>query len=162
MVCMGGKPQTAARKVRVMVVDDEPLVSKGVALLLGVERGVVFCGEAESEAEALHRIQALKPDVVLVDLVLKKGTGLSLTRLLRRRHPKLKVLVMSTYDEADYVTGAFAAGAHGYIAKDEASERLLEALDMVMSGGFYLSEKMAARTPSLLPGSVLRDARRRA
>ncbi len=145
---MSGKAQTAARRVRVLVVDDEPLVSKGVELLLAGERDLEVCGEAESEPQALERVRVLKPDMAVVDLAPKRGTGLGLIGQLRRRCPKLKVLVMSVHDEAEYVAGAFAAGADGYLSKDEGSEKLAEAIRSVMSGRSYLSREMATRTPS--------------
>ena len=144
-----------------MVVDDQPMVSRGVELLLAGERDLVFCGEAESEPQALDRIAGLKPDVAVVDLTLKEGTGLSLIGRLRQRCPELKILVFSMHDQAHYVAGAFGAGAHGYVTKGEGTEKLVEAIHVVMSGKVYLSEKMAAQTPGLVPGSVFRGIRRR-
>ncbi len=134
-----------------MVVDDEPLVCKAVATLLGREPKLAVCGEAASEPQALERLRSSKADLALVDLALKEGTGLRLIKRLRRSRPKLRVLVMSMFGRADYVTHAFIAGANGYVAKDEAAERLLEAIALVMSGKSYLSDEMAARMAGDLP-----------
>ncbi len=143
--------QIATRKIRVMVVDDEPLVCGAVALLLDREPHLEVCCQAQSEPHALERLRAAKPDLAVVDLALKEGHGLRLIKRLRRRRPRLKVLVMSMFGRADYVTNAFAAGVHGYITKDEAAEKLLEAIDSVMKGQFYLSKEMATRMPNVLP-----------
>jgi DNA-binding NarL/FixJ family response regulator len=160
LLSMRGEAQPAARKIRVMLVDDEPMVRQGLTLLLELEPDLLVCGAEESETEAAQRIPRLNPDVVVVDLCLKQGTGLNLIKQLRHRCPKLKIIVFSMYDQAHYVGRAFAVGAHGYITKEEGGERLVEAIHTVMGGKFYLSEEMAARTPSLLPGPAPRHTRR--
>ena len=134
-----------------MVVDDEPMVCSAVARLLDCDPRLAVCGEAESEPQALERLRSSKADLAVVDLALKEGTGLRLIKRLRRSRPKLKVLVMSMFGCPDYVTHAFVAGADGYVAKDEAAEKLLEAIALVMSGKCYLSAEMAARMASALP-----------
>jgi DNA-binding NarL/FixJ family response regulator len=134
-----------------MVVDDEPLVCNAVAMLLGREPNLAVCGEAESETQALERLRTTKADLALIDLSLKEGTGLRLIKRLRRSRPKLRMLVMSMFGCSAYVNEAFAAGAHGYVAKDEAAEKLLEAIALVMSGKSYVSDEMAARMASDLP-----------
>jgi len=157
---MPNRPQTGARKIRVVLVDDEPLVRKGLALLLGGETDLVVCGAAENERQALEQIPALKPDLAVVDPGFKAIASFDLIKQLRQRCPKLKILVFSMHDRAHYVAGAFAAGAHGYVTKDHGTEELLEAIRWVMDGHFYLSEEMRAWMPSLLPQSALRHGRR--
>jgi DNA-binding NarL/FixJ family response regulator len=157
---MQGEAKPAARRTRVVLVDDEPLVRQGLTLLLELEPDLLVCGAEESETEAAQRIPGLNPDVVVVDLCLKQGTGLNLIKQLRQRCPKLKIIVFSMYDQAHYVGRAFAEGAHGYVVKEEGGERLVEAIHAVLGGKFYLSEAMAARTPSLVPGPAPRHIRR--
>ncbi len=144
LLSMPSESEAAARKIRVMLVDDEPLVRQGLARLLETRPGLVVCGEAESEIEARQRIPLLEPDLAVVDLCLKNGTGLSLIKWLRHRCPKLKILVFSTYDSPHFVRRAFAEGAHGYVTKAEGTERLPEAIRLVMSGKRCLSKGMAA------------------
>ena len=129
-------------------------------VLIAGEGDLVFCGEAESEPEALERIARVKPDVAVVDLVLKQGTGLSLIGQIRRHFPHVKTLAMSTYDQAEYVARAIAEGAHGYVTKDEASESLVEAIRAVMEEKFYLSRNLAARGPGIVPGPAHRGTGR--
>jgi DNA-binding NarL/FixJ family response regulator len=137
--------------VRVFLVDDEPIVLKGLRLLLGVKPGLAVCGEAESEHDALEGILALQPDLAVVDLTLKLGDGLALIKQLHQLCPALKILVFSMHQEAHFATAAFAAGAHGYVIKEEGTERVLEAIQVVMDGECYLSEQIAAKAPDLVP-----------
>ncbi len=132
-----------------MVVDDEPLVRKGLALLLGVEPDLVVCGEAAGERQALKRIKAAKADLAVVDLSLKQGSGLNLIRQLRQHCPGLKIVVFSMHAQASYVALAVAAGAHGYVVKSEDIDNLAAAFRSVMRGGFYLSPAMAGLRSSL-------------
>ncbi len=157
---MRGEARSGGRKIRVMVVDDQPMVCRGVELLLAGERDLVFCGEAESEPQARARIGGLKPDVAVVDLALEEGSGLSLIGRLRQRCPELKILVFSVHDGAHHAAGAFAAGAHGYITKDEGADKLVEAIHAVMSGRGYLSKEMAEQTQRVGPGGMVGRSRR--
>jgi len=127
-----------------------------------VKPGLAVCGEAESEHDALEGILALRPDLAVVDLTLKLGDGLALIKQLHQLCPTLKILVFSMHQEAHCATAAFAAGAHGYVSKEEGTERVLEAIQAVMAGECYLSERMAAKMPGLVPGSGPRDGKRAA
>ena len=157
---MSGEEQTAARQIRVVLVDDQPIVRKGLALLLGMEPDLVVCGEAEGEAEAFRRISRLKPDLAVVDLGLREGNGLDLIKRVRQRCPEVKAVVFSMHQEAHFVARALAAGAHGYVTKEQGTEELLNAIRSVMSGKFYLSRELAAMTKGLVSGAALRDVRR--
>ena len=138
-------------QIRLFLVDDEPIVRKGLRLLFGVEPSLAVCGEAENEHDALAGILALRPDLAVVDLGLKLGDGLSLIKQLHQLCPALKILVFSMHEQAHFVAAAFAAGAHGYVVKEEGTERLLEAIQVIMDGGSYLSEPIAAKAPGLVP-----------
>ncbi len=136
-------------RTRLFLVDDQPIVRRGLRLLCGVNQALEVCGEAAGEHDALARILALRPDLVIVDLTLKEGSGLALIKQLHRRCPTLKILVFSMHAQAHFATGAFAAGARGYVLKEEGSERVLEAIQVIRDGGYYLSERMAARVRGL-------------
>ena len=131
------------------LVEDEPVVCRGLRLLLSLEVHVSVCGEAASEAEALEGIQKLRPHVAVVDLSLEQGDGLSLIKRLHALCPALKILVFSMHDQADIADAAFMAGAHGYVVKDEGSEKVIEAIRVILDGGCYLSTQIAAKAPSL-------------
>ena len=143
------QPGTAPR-IKVFLVDDEPVVCRGLHLLLSLEANLGICGEADSEQRALEEIQKLRPHVAVVDLSLKEGDGLALIKQLRQRCPALKILVFSMHDQVDFATAAFAAGAHGYVLKEEGTEKVVEAIQAIQHGGGYLSEQIAAKAPSLM------------
>ena len=148
-------------KTRLFLVDDGPLVRKGLRLLCSVQPDLEVCGEAAGELEALAGILALHPDLAVVDLSLKEGDGLALIKRLRQQCPTLKILVFSMHDQAPFAAIAFALGAHGYVIKEEGSERLLQAIEVVMSGKVYLSDQIAAQAPHLL-ASISPQGRARA
>jgi DNA-binding NarL/FixJ family response regulator len=138
------------------LVDDEPVVRKGLRLLFGLKPELEVCGEAATEHEALAGILALRPDLAVVDLTLKEGDGLSLIKQLHRLYPALRILVFSMHAQASFATAAFAAGAHGYVIKEDGAERLREAVRALLGGECYLSERIAAEAPHLAPGAKAR------
>jgi DNA-binding NarL/FixJ family response regulator len=131
----------------VFLVDDEPAVRRGLELLLGREPGLLVCGSAATAAEALAAILTLEPDLVVVDLRLKNDHGCRLLRQLRRRCPRLKLLVFSLHDQPSFALAALRAGAHGYVTKEEGTEKLLEAIELLTAGKSYVTPSVAARMP---------------
>ena len=136
--------------IRVFLVDDEPVVRRGLRLLFGAKPSLEVCGEAGSEHDALEGILASRPDLAVVDLSLKEGDGLALIKQLHRLRPALKILVFSMHEQAHFATAAFAAGAHGYIIKEEGADRVLEAIQAVVDGRRYLSAQVLAKAPGLM------------
>lgn len=134
-------------KTRVYVVDDEPAVRKGLKLLINRQPDLEVCGDADRSPAALKQILSLRPDLVILDLTLKENNGLQMTRQLRQKHSALKILIFSMHDEVSFVQAAFQAGAHGYVTKDEGSERLIEAIHRLLKGKPYLSATLAAKLP---------------
>jgi DNA-binding NarL/FixJ family response regulator len=132
-------------KARVVVVDDHPIVRRGLVQMINNEGDLEVCGEAETIVEALKVMAAAKPDVAIVDLYLKGASGLELLKDVKVRYPKMPVLVLSMYDESIYAERALRAGARGYMMKEEATERVLVAIRRILAGQLYLSEAMAAR-----------------
>ena len=125
-------------------------------MLFGMQPDLEVCGEAGTEQEGLAGIMAQQPDLAVVDLTLKEGDGISLIKQLHQLLPALKILVFSMHDEAHFAATAFAAGALGYVLKEEGTERVLEAIQVVMQGRRYLSEKVAAKAPGLVSQTGLR------
>jgi DNA-binding NarL/FixJ family response regulator len=116
-----------------------------MAQLIGHEPDLTVCCEAATAAEALKAIAACMPDVAVVDLSLKGSSGLELLKDIKVRYPRLPVLVLSMSDENVFAERALRAGARGYMMKEEAAEKVLEAIRCVMAGRVYLSEAMASR-----------------
>jgi DNA-binding NarL/FixJ family response regulator len=144
--------QKAARlQSRLFLVDDHPAVRRGLRVFLGMQTGLTICGEAEDEHQALESILELKPDLAVVDLRLKEGSGLSLIQRLRQLCPTIRILVFSMCGQVRCAVYAFRQGAHGYVTKDEGLEAIVEAIQALVGGGRYLSGSIAAQDPHLLP-----------
>jgi DNA-binding NarL/FixJ family response regulator len=133
------------KKPSVFVVDDHPIVCRGMIELLSNDCGLQPCGQADSAEKALREIVELKPDLVLLDLSLKGMSGIELIKTLRVRLPELPVLVVSMHDETIFAERALRAGAKGYIMKGEPPERLIEAVHRVLEGRVYLSSAISER-----------------
>ncbi len=139
------KGQGDRGKVRILLVDDHPIVRQGIRMLVGQQEDMTVCGEADSAAAALEAIERSSPDVAIVDLSLKESSGLELIKDIKIRHPALRVLVLSMRDETFYAERVLRAGARGYITKEEGTEKVIEGVRKVMDGEIYLSEKLAGR-----------------
>src|SRR5215469_6289486 len=132
------------RKSGIMVVEDHPVVCSGLMQLIASQPDLTCIGMAESTSDAKRLVEQCEPDLVLLDLRLKSGDTFDLIKSIRVEHPKVKVLVLSQYDELIFAERALRAGASGYIMKENATEEVLRAVRKVLSGELYFSEKVAA------------------
>ena len=130
---------------RILIVDDHAIVRHGIALLLSKHSEFRVCGEAGTLEEARTAAGQLKPDLALVDITLKDGSGLDLVREWRERLPGLRAVVLSMHDEREYAERALRAGARGYVMKENADEVMIEALHTVQRGEVYASAEVSAR-----------------
>jgi DNA-binding NarL/FixJ family response regulator len=137
------KPE--APKTRVLLVDDHPMVRERLGQLINREPDLTVCGEADDGPEAMTAIEKTKPHLAIVDLTLRQSDGLELIKSLKTLHPKLPMLVLSMHDESVYAERALRAGAHGYITKQEATQKVMLAIRRVLSGQVYLSDRMSAQ-----------------
>jgi DNA-binding NarL/FixJ family response regulator len=135
---------TAKQKNRIFIVDDHPIVRKGLTQLINQEPELVVCGEAENAESALELLKKVKPDLAIVDISLRGIDGIELTKLIRARFENIPVLVVSMHDESLYAERALRAGARGYIMKQEAIEKMMEAIRKVLRGELYVSERVSA------------------
>ena len=143
--------------IRVLIVDDHAVVRSGLRLLLAQEPDIEPVGEAGTGREAVFQARALKPDVLLLDVVMPDQTGLEVLPMLVHENPDAKVLLLSMQDDPRYVREAFAAGATGYVLKEAADTEVVAAIREVARGGRYVSPELGAR---LLAADA--DAERRA
>jgi DNA-binding NarL/FixJ family response regulator len=132
-------------KVKILLVDDHPLVREGVANLIRQQPDLEVCGEAASEPQALEMIGASRPDVVVVDISLENGSGLELIKNIKAMHPAVAMLALSMHDESLYAERALRAGARGYLMKREAAKKVIQGICAVLAGGLFVSEKIAAQ-----------------
>jgi DNA-binding NarL/FixJ family response regulator len=133
-----------AKATRILLVDDHPVVRDGLADSINHEPDLTVCATAEDRPEALKAVEATKPDLAVIDLMLKSSSGLELIKDIQARWPKLLILVVSMHDETLYAERVLRAGARGYITKQQATHDILSAIRKVLSGGIYLSEKTAS------------------
>lgn len=136
---------TLPSPIRVALVDDHSLVRDGIKALLGVMAPLEVVGEAESGAEAIEMVGRCQPDLLLVDISLRDMNGLELTRVLRSQYPALKVLVLSMYDNYEYVSESVRSGASGYVLKNAPSREIIAAIEAISSGGTFYSAEIAQR-----------------
>jgi len=130
---------------RILIVDDHPIVRQGYEQLIGTQADLQVCGWAATADEALKQAKATDPALAIVDITLKDSNGVELIKQLQTRHPNLKILVISAHDETLYAERALEAGALGYINKQEALDRLVEAVRDVLAGEVYVSEQITRR-----------------
>ena len=132
-------------KHRILLVDDHPMVRRGIADVLNREKDLEVCGEAADVAEAMRELERTQPDLVLVDLTLKSGHGIELIEKIKAVDPRVKTLVSSMHDETLFAERVLQAGAMGYLTKQEPPETLLGAIRQVLRGEVYLSPRMTSR-----------------
>lgn len=138
------EPGLPARRT-ILIVDDHPMLRRGLAALIEAEPGLTVCGEAATRSAALAAIRASPPDLVIVDLVLGDSHGLDLVKDMRAHHPQIPALVLSMHDEAVYAERSLRAGARGYVTKRELDDTLLIAIHRVLAGETYMSAKLQAQ-----------------
>jgi DNA-binding NarL/FixJ family response regulator len=148
---------TEKRKVRILVVDDHPVVRERLAELIQQETDLSVCGEAEDSNEAIKAVRDLRPDLAIVDITLKDTYGIELIKHLKEIVPKLPVLVLSMHDESLYGERALRAGAKGYLTKQEATKKVIPAIRRILAGEIFVSEKMAATILQKVTGAKPAD-----
>ena len=131
------------QKIRVLVVDDHTIVRDGICALLALAADIEVVGEAANGSEALEMTRALKPDVVLMDIAMPIMGGLEATRRICKEFPRTKVLVLTQYDDKEYVFPVIDAGATGFISKAAASSELASGIRSVYDGDSFLSPSVA-------------------
>lgn len=136
---------------KLIIIDDHPLMRKGLAMTLEAEPDLTMAGQASSAEEGLEALEEHDPDLAIVDISLPGMSGLELIKHMHARKPDLGILVVSRHDESLYAERAIRAGARGYVMKLEAGQVIVKAVRRVLSGGIYVSEEINER---LLMGMV--------
>lgn len=131
--------------IKVLLVDDHRILREGLRALLSEQPGLVVVGDASDGEEALALIAESHPDVVVMDMVMPRMSGLEATTLIRRLHPDVRVLILSMYDDDEYVQRVIQAGASGYVLKGVAADDLVRAIHEVHHGSSFLQPTIAAK-----------------
>ena len=150
------------KPIRIFIVDDHTLVREWLSTLLRHEADFTVCGQADSAPTGLEGMKTAAPDIALVDLSLKNGSGLDLIKDLRIHCPATQIVVLSMHEEIYFVERALRAGARGYVTKRDSTHRIVEAIRAVLAGQVYasadmmaqLTERMVGQSPAKQAGSV--------
>jgi DNA-binding NarL/FixJ family response regulator len=130
---------------KILIVDDHPILRKGLAMVIDQEPDLVVAGEAEDVPGGLDMIEVLKPDIVIVDLSLPGVDGIELIKTMKLKYRDLPALVVSMHDETLYAERALRAGARGYIMKQEAVDKVLVAIRKVLKGEIFVSDRITTK-----------------
>lgn len=148
-----------SQKKQILIVDDHPLFREGLKSIISRSKHYEVCGEAGNAAEGLEAARELQPDMILIDISLPDRSGLELTREIRMILEETRVLIISMHAAINYITEAFQAGATGYVVKESAHERLLEGLDTIADGHYFLDSSISQEVVKTLKGTPVREAR---
>lgn len=143
----------SSEKLRILLVDDHPILRKGIAEVISSETDLEVCGESGTLHEAYDAVSKSKPNLVIVDISLDGNNGVELMKELTYRWPELPLLAYSMHDESIYAERALRAGAKGYLMKQHPPELLIEAIRQVLKGKIYLSPAMSERLLGKLVGA---------
>ncbi len=130
-------------QLRILIVDDHPLFREGVVTMLSKVTDYQVVGEASAGEEGIRKAQKLHPDLVLMDISLPDMNGIDAIRRIRSTLPDIKVIMLSMHAKVDFITDAFRAGAFGYMTKDATGEKLLECIETVIKGEYYMDKSVS-------------------
>ena len=131
------------KKIRLLIVDDHPVVRRGIAACLNHKENIEIIGEAADGRDAVRKARELLPDIVLMDINMPQMNGLAVTEWLRREMPKVNVLILSMHSNTEYVLRIIQSGARGYVLKDAPTDELIRAIETVQGGEAYFSSDVA-------------------
>lgn len=145
--------------IRVLVADDHGVVREGIRYVLEREPGFEVVAEAVRGSEVLALAEQYRPDVAVLDISMPDESGIQVTARLRQKVPETRILILSMYDNAEYVLESVRAGAHGYILKDTAATELRRAVRAVQEGEAFFSPPVASRLSAAVRGELAREQR---
>lgn len=141
-----------AVKRRILLVDDHPMTSEGLAAVINHQVDLEVCGQASNPADALDMLSRCKPDLMVTDMTMPGRSGIEFLKDVHALLPELPMLVLSMHDEMLYAERALRAGARGYLMKDAGAAKVLEVIRLVLSGQAYVSAQMSARMLDAMTG----------
>jgi DNA-binding NarL/FixJ family response regulator len=155
-----GRTDSKSVPRKVLIVDDHPAVREALSIRIAAQPDLEVCGEAADATEALRLAAATEPDVAVIDIALETGNGIDLIKRLKARNDKFRAIVWSMYSEDLYAERALRAGAMGYINKQQATGRIIEAIRQVLAGKVYLSVAMTEKLLKRVVGPAGQDSGR--
>jgi DNA-binding NarL/FixJ family response regulator len=145
--------KTSTDKTRIFIVDDHPLLRKGLGELINKEPDMVVVGEADDAPTGIKGITTIRPDLVIVDISLKSMNGLELIKNIKVLDPSIQVLVLSMHDETVYALRVLKAGAKAYVMKQEMVEKVMEAIRRIRAGKVFVSDRVATQMKGIESGA---------
>jgi DNA-binding NarL/FixJ family response regulator len=130
---------------RILIVDDHPLILKGLKQMIDEERDLTVCGEASDVNSAMKKISELNPHAVIVDISLKSSSGIDLIKAIKTRYPEIPSLVYSMHDESVFAERVLRAGAKGFVMKDQPADVLLNAIRKILAGNMYFNDSIVTK-----------------
>lgn len=143
----------------ILIIDDHPLFREGLKTIVERDKRFKVVGEAGSGKQGLGMSKQLKPDLVIVDISLPDINGVQVASEMRANMPNIKVMIVSMHSKIDYIAEAFQAGATGYVAKDSASERLVQGIESVLNGDYFLDSSISHQVVEKLMKFPVKDAK---
>ena len=145
-----------SQPIRILLCDDQPVVTEGLQVILSSVNDFLVVGSAANGLEALEQIERLQPDLVVMDLRMPIMNGIQATEQARKRFPEVRVLILTTYDDDEWVFDAVRAGASGYLLKDAPREQIISAIRGTAAGATHVDPKVAGKLFTYIaqPGAV--------
>lgn len=147
-----------SQKIRILIIDDHPLFREGLKVILGRDTKYEVVGEAGTGRQGLQMARELNPDMALVDMSLPDQSGIELVRDILKSSPKIRILIVSMHSKIDYIVKAFQAGAMGYVVKESAADMLLDGMDHILKGDYFMDTSVSQQVVKKLVGLSPKEA----